>query len=255
MTKLAIDSLTLSIGNKTLCHNLSFTIGSNQFWGLLGKNGAGKTTLLHSILGIIEPAKGSISFDSVPIQKYSRLELARRVGILFQEKLNSLPATVLETVLLGRYPYAQSLFQDSPDDLRFIEVILKELSLEILKNRKLETLSGGELQRVAIAMLLAQEPNMFLLDEPNNNLDITFQISLLKALKNRVNKSSSSILMATHDINLAARFCDRFILLINESEFLIGNKQEILSTENLSRAYDCDVSVVSEGEKTLYYPI
>ena len=180
MAKLAIDSLTLSIGDRTLCHNLSFTIGSNQCWGLLGKNGAGKTTLLHSILGIFEPAEGSISFDSVPIQKYSRLELARRVGILFQEKINSLPATVLETVLLGRYPYAQSLFQDSREDLRFIEVILKELSLEVLKNRKLTTLSGGELQRVAMAMLLAQEPNMFLLDEPDNNLDITFQISLLK---------------------------------------------------------------------------
>ncbi|MDB3992374.1 ABC transporter ATP-binding protein [Gammaproteobacteria bacterium] len=254
MTSLTVDSLKLCIGDKTLCHNLSFTIRSQESWALLGRNGAGKTTLLHSILGINKPTEGSIAIDSVPLQNYTRHQLAKRVGILFQDETNSLPATVLESVLLGRHPYPKPFFRDCPEDLRSVEDLLKELSLEKIKNRKIGSLSGGEMQRVAIAMLLAQEPDIFLLDEPNNNLDVGYQINVLEALKHKINKKRGSILMATHDINFAARFCEYFILFLSKDEILIGNKQEILSTQNLSKAYDCQISSISAEDKTFFYP-
>ena len=229
-------------------------MNSHECWGLLGKNGAGKTTLIHSILGIVKPAEGSIKIDATPIQSYHRRELAQRIGILFQEGMNDFPATVEETVLLGRYPHTHPFFQKSKQDLNLVEEILKELSLDALKSRKLETLSGGELQRVAIAMLFAQDPKIFLLDEPSNNLDIAFQISLLKILKERTDKNSGCMLLATHDINLAARFCDRLILLIDKDEFLIGTRQEILTTENLTRAFGCEIKTISEKNEKFYYP-
>ena len=247
--------MKLVVGKKALCNNLSITINSGECWGLLGKNGAGKTSLLKCIAGILKPEEGSISLDAIPIQNYDRKNLALRVGMLFQEGLSSLPATVFETVLLGRYPHSKYSVRDSLSDIQAIENILEEVNLSTLRNRELNTLSGGELQQVGIALLLAQDPDVFLLDEPSNHLDIAFTAQLKTILKERVSKRSTSLLLATHDINYVNEFCDKLILMVGDGTLILGKTQEILTEKNLSKAFNCNVIKFSNGISTIFHSV
>ncbi|MEX0963657.1 MAG: ABC transporter ATP-binding protein [Pseudohongiellaceae bacterium] len=254
MATLDIQSLTLQIANKTLCRDLSVRIQENERWALLGKNGAGKTTLLHSLIGQRTTAAGSILLDGQNISSLKQRELARKVGILFQQGIEALPATVIETVMLGRHPHVQSLFRDDEEDSAIAEQALIAFDLELLRERPVDSLSGGEMQRLALAMLLAQTPEIFLLDEPSNHLDVAFQVRLLSVLTNKVAQNSASLIMATHDINLAARFCENIILLLEGGNSLVGKSIEVLTEKNLSNAYGCPIRSVRSDEHQLFYP-
>ena len=254
MTQLSLNSLQLVAGKKTLCHNLSMTIKQGECWGLLGRNGAGKTSLLKCLAGIIKPKEGCILLDSAPVPNYDRNHLAMRIGMLFQESLSGLPATVFETVLLGRHPHNEFSIKDSQRDIQIVEKILDEIELSSLKERGLDTLSGGELQKVGIALILAQDPEIFLLDEPSNHLDIAFKARLKAILKNRIAKKSASLLMATHDINFVNELCDKLILLLEDGDFIVGNTQDILTEENLSAAFNSKISKFSKGDSAIFYP-
>jgi iron complex transport system ATP-binding protein len=254
MANLKIQSLSLHIEGKTLCRDLNVQVGENERWGLLGKNGAGKTTLLHALIGQRRADQGSIELDGISVYDIKQRELASKVGILFQQGIEALPATVFETVMLGRHPHTQSLLWDDPKDIEIAESALAAFDLEQLKERAVESLSGGELQRLALAMLLAQTPQLFLLDEPSNHLDVAFQVKLLSVLTNKVAETSASLIMATHDINLAFRFCENIILLLEDGESLVGSSKDVLTENNLSQAYGCNIKSVSNGEHRLFYP-
>ncbi|PCI81907.1 MAG: ABC transporter [SAR86 cluster bacterium] len=254
MANLKIQSLSLQIENKILCHDLSVQIGENERWGLLGKNGAGKTTLLHALIGQRHADQGSIQLDGNSVYDLKQRELASKVGILFQQGIEALPATVFETVMLGRHPHTQSLLWDDQKDIEIAESALAAFDLDQLKERAVDTLSGGELQRLALAMLLAQTPQLFLLDEPSNHLDVAFQVKLLSVLTNKVAETSASLIMATHDINLAFRFCENVILLLEGGESLVGRSVDVLTEKNLSHAYGCPIKSVSSGKHRLFYP-
>ena len=247
--------MKLVAGKKALCDNLSMTINSGECWGLLGKNGAGKTSLLKCIAGILKPEEGCISLDAIPIQNYYRKNLALRVGMLFQEGLSSLPTTVFETVLLGRYPHGKYVIKDSLSDIQTTQNILEEVKLNELRDRELNTLSGGELQKVGIALLLAQDPDLLLLDEPSNHLDIAFAAQLKTILKERVSKRSASLLLATHDINYVNGFCDRLILMLGDGNLIVGKTREILTEKNLSKAFNCKISEFSNGISTIFHSV
>lgn len=255
MAYLELKALTLRIGDRLLFTDLDLTVLENERWGLLGKNGAGKTTLLHSIIGLRPVESGSIVINDKNINDTPRQELASIVGILFQEGIGALPATVFETVMLGRHPHVQSLLRDDPADIEIATDALRDLDLEDFANRQVDTLSGGERQRLALAMLIAQTPKLFLLDEPSNHLDVAFQVKLLSVLEKRLIDQSASLLMATHDINLAARFCDKIILLMGNSSFMIGTRDEVLTEENLSIAYDCPIRSITGEDRKLFYPV
>lgn len=254
MAILNIEALSLQIGDKMLCRDLSVQIKENERWALLGKNGAGKTTLLHALIGQRVANRGSIQLDNKNVYDLKHRELASKVGILFQQGIEALPATVIETVMLGRHPHTQSLLWDDHRDIEIAESALAAFDLDQLKERTTDTLSGGELQRLALAMLLAQAPQIFLLDEPSNHLDIAFQVKLLSVLTNKVAETSASLIMATHDINLAARFCENVILLLKDGVSLVGESAHILTEENLSQAYGCTIRSVRDGEHRLFYP-
>ena len=229
-------------------------MNENERWGLLGKNGVGKTTLLHSILGLHPTESGTILIGGEPLADIPPMKLASQVGILFQHELDTLPATVFETVMLGRHPHVQSLLRDDPADVEIALEALKAFELDDLCEREISTLSGGERQRLSLAMLLAQTPKIFLLDEPSNHLDVAFQVKLLSILEQKIRDQSACLLMATHDINLAARYCENIILLLDGGEFLLGTREEILNEENLSTAYNCSIKSLSGKDCTLYYP-
>jgi iron complex transport system ATP-binding protein len=254
MANLKIQSLSLQIENKILCRDLNVQIGENERWGLLGKNGAGKTTLLHALIGQRRANFGSIHLDGISVYDLKQRELASKVGILFQQGIEALPATVFETVMLGRHPHTQSLLWDDQKDIEIAESALAAFELDQLKERAVDSLSGGELQRLALAMLLAQTPQLFLLDEPSNHLDVAFQVKLLSVLTNKVAETSASLIMATHDINLAFRFCENIILLLEDGESLVGSSEDVLNENNLSEAYGCNIKSVSNGEHRLFYP-
>jgi len=254
MANLEIKSLHLEVAGKTLCRNLNVNIGTNERWGLLGKNGAGKTTLLHSLLGLRPLMTGSILLDGQEVKNIKHRDLAAKVGILFQQGIEALPASVLETVMLGRHPHSQSLLWDDEKDIEIAESSLAAFDLDHLKERAIDTLSGGELQRLALAMLLAQTPQLFLLDEPSNHLDVAFQVKLLSILTEKAAESSASLIMATHDINLACRFCEHIILILEDGESLVGKSSEVLTEENLTKAYGCSIKSVESGELRLFYP-
>ena len=255
MAFLELQSLTLRIGGKLLCTDLNLQLESNERWGLLGKNGAGKTTLLHSIIGLRPIESGNILIDGKSLQEIPRTELATKVGILYQQGMSSLPATVIETALLGRHPHVQSLLKDDPQDIEIAYQALRDLDLEEMAERQVDTLSGGEQQRLALALLITQTPKLFLMDEPSNHLDLAFQVKLLSVLESKLIEQSACLLMATHDINLAARFCDKIALFIDDSELITGTTDKVLTEENLSRAYQCKIRSIDGDGRKLFYPV
>ena len=268
---LTATSLSLRAGSRTLCCDLSFSINTGERWGLLGKNGAGKTSLLHTLAGLRTPAAGDVLLGDQNLSTLSSAHIALHIGLLLQESVDALPSTVIETALLGRHPHARGRLFDNSEDLGLAYESLRQLGIESLASRAVTSLSGGERQRLALAMLLAQQPRLLLLDEPSNHLDLGFQTQLITLLLSQAGGKSeattelsapnhhtpkeAAVIMATHDINLAARVCDNIVLMVSDVETLVGSAEEILTEETLGRAYDCPIARVEHKGRTLFYPV
>ncbi len=246
--------LHLQIGNRVLCDQLNLSVTAGQRLAVLGQNGSGKTTLLHALLKLGPTDEDRIEIDGRPLSSWSRAELAKRVGILFQDSHDDMPATVQETVMLGRLPHLPAWRWESEQDLALAEQALKTVGLEQLARRDVGSLSGGERQRLAIASLLTQAPTLYLLDEPSNHLDISFQIKTLSLLSDTVKRDNGALIMATHDINLAARFCDQVLLLHGGGAYTLGAQADVLTDTILSDAYDCDIRHVNTDCGRFFYP-
>lgn len=246
--------LDLSIGGRTLCRDLHLQIARGQCIGVLGQNGTGKTTLLHTLLNFRSPDKGEVLLCDRPVTDWSRKELATKLGILFQNNSDEMPATVLETALLGRHPHLSSWQWENSTDVALAQSSLAKMGIDALAKREVATLSGGERQRLAMATLVTQAPLLYLLDEPGNHLDIAFQIRSLTLLRQQVIDRQLGLCMATHDINLAARFCDQILLLTGDGEFLLGPTSEVLTPANLSKAYGCGIREVSYEGGRVFFP-
>lgn len=246
--------LRLQMGNRTLCHQLDLSVPAGQRLAVLGQNGSGKTTLLHALLKLGPTDEDRIDIDGRALSSWSRAELARRVGILFQDSHDDMPASVHETVMLGRLPHLPAWRWESEEDFALADQALKTVGLEHLARRDVGSLSGGERQRLAIASLLTQAPTLYLLDEPSNHLDISFQIKTLALLSETVRRDNSALIMATHDINLASRFCDHVLLLHGDGTYTLGARADVLTDKILSRAYGCDIRHVVTDAGHFYYP-
>ena len=183
---LKVEGLALNAGRKTLCEGLNLQLLPGESLAILGRNGTGKTTLLHTLLGLQQPQQGRIEVCGRDLNSWSRKELATRIGILFQNSNDEMPATVLEIALMGRYPHVSGWRGESAEDIALAQAALAQMELDDLAERQIRTLSGGERQRLALAMLLAQAPQLYLLDEPSNHLDIGFQIKVLSTLTQRM---------------------------------------------------------------------
>lgn len=252
---LKITDLDVNIGQRKLISGLNITIRDGQTWALLGKNGAGKTTLLHTLARLRPWQNGGIDLQGTTIKQLDRREIALRVGLLFQDGLSLVTSTVLESAMLGRFPHQDSWLWDNQADAGIVEAALAEFNLLDLAERKTDTLSGGELQRLALARLVAQAPKVFLLDEPSNHLDIAHQLSGLLALRSRVKQDHATMVMATHDINLASRICDHVLLLKAKGAYEAGPTNEVLTETNLANAYDCEIRRIDSDAGVFFTPI
>jgi iron complex transport system ATP-binding protein len=250
---LAVHGLTVTIAGLGVCSGLELAVLPGESWAILGRNGAGKTTLLSTLAGLRAPAAGSIELDGRALAGLPARELARLRGVLAQDDNDAFPATVLETVLIGRHPHLSRWQWESADDIRIAREALAAADMTGTDARDVRTLSGGERRRVALAALLAQQPRLLLLDEPSSHLDLSHQLALLERLVSAVRAESKALLMVVHDVNLALRYCDH-VLLLADGEALAGPAPALLTAERLSRLYRVPLRVLAGPRGDVFTP-
>ncbi|MCR4346823.1 MAG: ABC transporter ATP-binding protein [Sulfuricaulis sp.] len=251
---LRAQNLTLRIAGRTLCANLNVSLEAGENWVMLGANGSGKTTLLHTLAGLRAPETGTVSLDNGEINKIPARTRAQRLGVLFQDMESGFPATVIETVLTGRYPHLDRWQWEGAEDYRAAEAALDAVGLNGLDRRPLATLSGGERRRVEIATLLAQDAPICLLDEPINHLDLRHQVQMLDLLADRAHRPGHLNLFVLHDVNLALRFGTHGMLLFDNGECLHGPLSELLNRPNLERLYHCRLREIRDDVTSWFLP-
>ncbi|PSF10449.1 ABC transporter ATP-binding protein [Marinobacter halophilus] len=253
MQTLKTRELVIDIPGRASGYPLNLAIESGQIWGVLGPNGAGKTTLLHSLAGLRPPRSGSLCLNDKPANELKRRVLSQQLGLVFQDRQDGFPATVLETALIGRHPWLSPWQMEGADDLAMAERALEALDVLHLKDRLVSTLSGGERQRVAIATLMTQSPHTWLLDEPTNHLDLHHQVAVMKLLTGRA-KAGNAIFMCLHDLNLAARWCDHILLMYPNGEACWGLAERMLVPSALERLYNQELQTVEVDGTPFFVP-
>ena len=222
---------------------VSVEVPRGGFVGLLGPNGCGKTTLLKLLAGTLPPRQGSVALDGQPLAGMTRRAIARRIAVVPQETHPAFDFTVLEMVLMGRHPHLGMLTVEGPADIAIAEEALAATGTAHLAGRAYMTLSGGEKQRVIIASALAQVPDVLLLDEPTASLDLGYQMEIA-ALLRRLNRDRQvTLVLATHDLNLAASVCDTLLLLRGGQVLAHGPTAEVLTAGNVQALYGVPAEV------------
>lgn len=220
--------------------DVSVSIPHASLTAIVGPNGAGKSTLLRILAGLAKPQAGHVRLNGLPIHAYPSRERAKQIGFLPQLIYPLFALTVREIVALGRYPHRKFLHTFSNKDLETIENAMKIMNMSSFRDRYLNELSGGEQKRAYIASILAQEPQILLLDEPLAGLDLPSQIETLQHLK-QLSNMGYTVCISSHDLNRIARFVSHIILLSAEHELIAeGPPQSVLTAENLHRAYQAD---------------
>jgi iron complex transport system ATP-binding protein len=236
-----IDGVSLSIEGTRILQEVSAVLPPGTVTGLLGPNGAGKSTLLRIIAGIDRADAGSVALDGAVVGQLKRRETARRIALLEQNVAPSVDLSVREVVLLGRIPHRSRLLGSfgGEDDFGVAIEALAMVGAGDLVDRRWHSLSGGQQQRVQIARALAQRPSLLLLDEPTNHLDVSAQLSLL----HQVRGLGLTSVLALHDLNLAAAYCDRIVLLQAGRLVAFGTPAEVLRPKIIRSVYgvDCDI--------------
>src|SRR5690606_32884970 len=228
--------LDVTVNRRMLVTGLSLRVGAGDFIALLGPNGAGKTLTLHTLAGLRPPGSGSVELMDRDLAGTGRRLVAKRIGLLLQDDTDNFPATVLATVLMGRHPHIPLFGQESPDDLARAHAALATMSLENLADRDVRTLSGGERRRLALARLLAQDPDILLLDEPTNHLDPLHQMKVMEQLQSLVTVGKG-VLVSLHDPALALRFAQSALLLFGDGTWMSGAATEVITAGNLERLF------------------
>jgi iron complex transport system ATP-binding protein len=248
---LACHALTVVTPARRLVEDLSFTAPAGSFLCVLGENGAGKTLTLHTLAGLRAPAGGHVELQGRRLDDWPRRDRARRLGLLTQVTEDPFPATVLETALIGRHPHIDFWHWESDADVELVRQALAACDLGGFEDRPVETLSGGERRRLAIATVLAQDPDVLLLDEPTNHLDPHHQLDLLKLLRARAD-AGRCVIATLHDATLAARYADAALLLFGNGTWLQGPADETLSAESLSRLYHTPITELRWQERRVF---
>ncbi len=238
------------VGRRLALANLRLTVESGEILGVIGPNSAGKTTIIRLLTKVVSPSRGEIVFDGVSLAGWSRWELARHVAVVpqdmpvvSQDMPAALPFTVEQLVLMGRYPHAPRRFFETPADLAAARAAMVETGVGELARTPVQALSGGERQRVMLARALAQEPRVLILDEPTAHLDLRYQAECIGLLRRINRERGTTVILVSHDLNLAAEVCDRLLLLAAGRVVRVGAPSDVLDAGQLSAVYDCDLTV------------
>jgi iron complex transport system ATP-binding protein len=241
---LNIEGLNVSYGPRRILHAVSLALETGQMTALIGPNGSGKSTLVRAVSGVIPAESGRIQAEDVDLRTLSPQARARHLAVVPQAVLMPPAFTVWETVLLGRTPYLNFLGQISPRDEQAARQALIKVDAEQLSDRRVGELSGGEQQRVLLARALAQETPILLLDEPTSNLDLHYQVGFMETLRVLTRTEHLAVLIALHDLNLAARYADQVALLVEGEIQAAGTPRQVLTPDLISAAYHLPVQVL-----------
>ncbi|MHB1133697.1 MAG: ABC transporter ATP-binding protein, partial [Chloroflexota bacterium] len=224
---------------------------AGEIVGIIGPNGSGKSTLLRMISGVLRPRTGRVSIGGQALAELSRGELARRVAVVPQNPHLPGAFTAWEVVLLGRTPYLRPWQGEGKRDLEIARQALRTCGVESLAEHRVGELSGGEVQRVIIARALAQEPALLLLDEPTSHLDINQQTAIMDLVASLAMERGLAVVAVFHDLNLAAQYCRRLVILRAGSVLAEGPPEAVITPETVAAAYEADVCVVAHPRNKL----
>jgi len=242
--KLQISGVSFEYNCRKALADVTLEVNENEIVGIIGPNGAGKTTLLKCINRILKP-QGSIFLGDKDISQLDRRDIAKSLGMVPQNPSCNSCFPVLDIVLMGRNPHLNKRKSESSYDLDIAKEMIKLTGIEHLVERRIDELSGGERQRAIIARALAQEPRVLLLDEPVLHLDLNQQREILRLTRRQTRLNNLIVLLVIHDLNLAARYCDRLILLDSGRVHSVGEVQDIITSKNVRQVYGIDLDVIS----------
>ncbi|KEJ00108.1 iron-dicitrate transporter ATP-binding subunit [Clostridium botulinum A2B7 92] len=249
MNSITTTNLAIAYEDKLIVDGLNMNIPKGKITTIIGPNGCGKSTVLKTIGRILKPKEGLVYLNGDDIRNFSTKEVAQKMAILPQSPQAQAGLTVGELVSYGRFPHKNGFGKLSPEDKKVIEWALDITKLTELEVTMVDNLSGGQRQRVWIAMALAQQTDLILLDEPTTYLDMAYQLEVLELLYNLNRKQSCTIVMVLHDLNLAARFADYMIAIRSGNIIKCGTPKEIMAKEVLKDTFNIDAEIVW-GSKT-----
>ncbi|MGQ0560915.1 MAG: ABC transporter ATP-binding protein [Gemmatimonadota bacterium] len=230
-------SVTYSRGRVSALEAVSATVEPGTLFALIGPNGSGKSTLVRALLGAISPDRGEVFYAGRRIAEWPRAELARSVAAVSQIEEMPFPVTVRELVAMGRYPHLGALRGERAADRSAIERAMERCAVTALRERAMDTLSGGERQRARIARALAQTPSTLVLDEPSTALDIAHEMAVFELLRSLTRDDGWTVVVATHNVNLAARYADTLLLLDGGRVAEVGAPSKVMRQDVLERVY------------------
>ena len=224
---------------------ITVAIGRGEFWAIVGPNGAGKSTLLRLMAGLRRPDAGRVALEGEPLASLSIRERARRIAFVPQHPPSDFDLTARDIVLMGRFPHRSMALFESPGDRRIAERAMMTTETLPFADRPMATLSGGEAQRVHVAAALAQEPQLLLFDEPTASLDLQHQLAIFQVLRDRAGSRGDTVVVVTHDVNLAAQFCSRILLLAEGRLAAVGSPLDVLTSERLGPVYGVELATLT----------
>ncbi len=245
--RLAATALSVGYGAAPILSGVDFAVPQGKMTVLVGPNGCGKSTLLKALARILPPQGGQVMLDGAPISSIPTRDVARRLALLPQGPVAPEGLTVRELVAQGRYPHQSFLRQWSAADTKAVQSALEMTALEPLADRPLDSLSGGQRQRAWIAMVLAQETDLILLDEPTTFLDLKVQIDVMTCLA-AIARAGKTLVVVLHELNLAAAFADHLVMMKEGQIVALGTPAEVMTAANLSAVFDLTARVIADPE-------
>lgn len=234
---LHVEQVELFYESQQVLQQISFSVFEGETFGIIGPNGSGKSSLLKLISGFEKPHRGKIKLAGKPLSRYSSKELSKIVAVLQQEALPEIGFSVRDVVEMGRFPYQSWLGTEKEDPRLLIDYIMRRLGIDQFADRSLAQLSGGERQRVALGKAMAQQPKLLLLDEPTTYLDIGYQVQMMDYIKEWKREEHLTVIAVLHDLNLAAQYCDRLMVLDHGKVVQIGKPKDIIQESIIEQVY------------------
>ena len=247
--ELDVNDLTFTYNAKKgwapILKDVTLNIHGAQLVSILGPNGVGKSTFIHCLNKILEPTEGCVTINNHPVKEMPLKEMAKITGYVPYSANDSFPLTVTDTVLMGRHPHSKIGSLD--EDLIIVEQTLKLIGIEDLADRLFNELSAGQHQKVMLARGLAQQPRILFLDEPTSNLDIKYQLEITRMLRRLSRERNMLVIMISHDINIAAKYSDNIMMLLDGGIYAVGKPEEVITEENIDTVYNVKAKVIQDA--------